>query len=101
MKILINSLLNTYRNDMEIEFSKKYYRSLDKFLRKHPQYATSIRNRIKLLKETPNHPSLRLHKLSNRNDEYSISIDQSIRIVFSRQKDICYLLEIGSHDEVY
>ncbi len=31
----------------------------------------------------------------------NIAIDQSIRIVFSRDKDTCYLLDIGSHDEVY
>ena len=86
---------------MEIKFSNKYYSSLDKFLKKHPQYAILIRNRLKLLKNSPNHPSLRLHKLSNREDEYAISIDYSIRIIFSREKDVCYLLEIGSHDDVY
>ena len=86
---------------MEITFSNKYYRSFDKFLKKHPQYAILIKNRLKLLKTSPNHPSLRLHKLSNRENEYSLSIDQSIRIILHRDKDICHLLNIGSHDEVY
>lgn len=86
---------------MHIQFTKKFYRKFDKFLKKYPEYAIIIRNRINLLRTTPNHPSLRLHKLSNRKDEYAMSIDHSIRIIFSREQDTCYLLEIGSHDEVY
>lgn len=86
---------------MEVIFSNKFYRLFDKYLKKHPHEALLIRNRIKLLKSSPNHPSLRLHKLSNRENEYAITIDQSIRIIFSREKDVCYLLEIGSHDDVY
>lgn len=86
---------------MEIFTSKKYDRDLAKLVHKNPEFYTFVTTRLKLLKNSPNHPSLRLHKLSNRENEYAMSIDHSIRIIFSREKDICYLLEIGSHDEVY
>lgn len=86
---------------MEINFSSKFYRSFDKFLKKYPHEALLIRNRINLLKSSPNHPSLRLHKLANRENEYAISIDHSTRLIFSREKDSIYLLDIGSHDDVY
>lgn len=85
---------------MEIFASKKYDRALAKLLRKNPHYYDLVTKRLKLLKATPNHPLLRLHKLSNH-DEYSISVDHSIRIIISIDKDQCYLLTIGTHDEVY
>jgi mRNA-degrading endonuclease YafQ of YafQ-DinJ toxin-antitoxin module len=86
---------------MEVEFTKQFDRTLIKFLRKHPDCALLIENRIRTLKNTPNHTSLRLHKLSNRENEYAMSIDHSIRIILFREDNTCYLLEIGSHDEVY
>ena len=86
---------------MEVKFTNRYYRTLAKFLRKHPEYISLVEKRVLLLTNTPNHPSLRLHKLNNLENEYTISIDQSIRIIFFREKDTCYLLDIGSHDEVY
>lgn len=86
---------------MEVKFTQRYYRSLAKFLRKHPDYIDILNQRVLLLKNSPNHPQLRLHKLSNRENGYAMSIDHSIRIIIHRDKDICYLLEIGSHDEVY
>lgn len=85
---------------METIFSRRFDRELKKVLKKHPQYKDLIFNRLDLLRESPNHPMLRLHKLTNR-DEYAISIDHDIRILFSRVKDTCFLLTIGSHDEVY
>lgn len=85
---------------MEVVFSQKFHRELNRLLKKHPEYVVLVQNRIKLLRNSPTHPSLRLHKLTNR-DEYAISVDHSIRILFSREKDECFLLTIGTHDEVY
>jgi mRNA-degrading endonuclease YafQ of YafQ-DinJ toxin-antitoxin module len=86
---------------MEIFATQKYIRSLGKFLKKNPSYYALITHRLDLLRVTPNHPSLRIHKLSNRDNEYAMSIDHSIRIILFREDNTCYLLEIGSHDEVY
>lgn len=86
---------------MKIFATPRYIRMLKKFLAMHPEYHAIITRRLELLEQSPNHPTLRLHKLANRENEYSISIDHSIRLIFSREKSICYLLEIGSHDEVY
>jgi hypothetical protein len=71
-----------------------------KITRRDPQYKLLIYHRLELLRKTPSHPLLRLHKLSNIN-YYSISIDYSIRIILLMDNDHCYLLSIGSHDEVY
>jgi len=86
---------------MEIFFTPQFKRQLRKLSRKNQEYKLLIKQRILLLSESPNHPQLRMHKLTNKENEYAISVDHSIRIVFSREKDTCYLLEIGSHDEIY
>lgn len=86
---------------MEIFATKKYDRRLAKLVRKNSEVYIFVFNRLKLLKNSPTHPSLRLHKLANRENEYAISIDHSIRLIFSREKDSIYLLDIGSHEEVY
>lgn len=86
---------------MKIFATRKYIRTLGKFLKRHPDYHSLVTRRLELLGENPNNPLLRLHKLSNRENEYAVSIDHSTRITFTREKDTCYLLEIGSHDEVY
>jgi mRNA-degrading endonuclease YafQ of YafQ-DinJ toxin-antitoxin module len=46
------------------------------------------------------YPSLRLHKLSGTQN-YSVSVNMSIRIIFHKDQDYLYLLRIGTHEEVY
>ena len=67
---------------MEIHATKRYDRLLEKLVRKNPEYHLFVTNRLLLLRNSPHHPSLRLHKLANRENEYAISISQSIRIIF-------------------
>lgn len=85
---------------MEVFFTRRYQRALLKLVKKRPEYIHLIEQRIYMLKRSPTHPSLRVHKLSSRN-EFALSVDHSTRIVFSREKNTCYLLDIGSHDDVY
>lgn len=80
--------------------SKKFVSEAQKFLKKNPQYKEKLEKTLYLLKANPKHPSLRLHKLSGC-ENYSISIDISIRILLHFEKDKVFLLRIGTHDEVY
>ena len=59
---------------------------------------------IRILKENPFHPSLRLHKLrGDMSEYYSISISLEYRIImdFVITGNLIIPLDIGSHDEVY
>jgi len=59
---------------------------------------------IFFLEQNPHHPSLRLYKPQGSLSEYySISIDIDYRIIidFIIVDDVIYLVDIGSHDEVY
>lgn len=52
------------------------------------------------LQDNPNHPSLRLHKLSGES-VYSISVTMSIRMVVAFRGDDIHLLRIGTHEDAY
>ena len=88
----------------KIFFTKKYEKSVKKFLKKHQNIKPKYIKTIQLLKQNPYHPSLRLHKLQGNLEEYfSLSIDMEYRIILDFivvEKEI-YLIDIGSHDEVY
>jgi mRNA-degrading endonuclease YafQ of YafQ-DinJ toxin-antitoxin module len=59
---------------------------------------------VRLLQQNPYHPSLRLHKLQGDLKEYfSVSLDMEYRIImdFIIIDEQIYLIDIGSHDEVY
>jgi len=88
----------------EIRFSKKYEKIAKKFFKKHSNLKDKYIKTIKILQIDSNHPSLRLHKLQGKLKEYySVSLDIEYRIIidFVVIDNIIYLIDIGSHDEVY
>ena len=81
-----------------------YAKKIRKFLKKHPALFKKYEKTIFFLEANPHHPSLRLHKLQGKLSEYySISIDMEYRIIidFIIIDQRIYLLDVGSHDEVY
>ena len=85
-------------------FTETYLRREKKFLKQHPELIERYKKVLRLLELNPNHPSLRLHKLSGKfQGKYSISITTSYRIVitFTVTEKGIVLLDIGDHDEVY
>lgn len=79
-----------------------YKRAYKSFIKKHPELADKIKEKLELLQNNPQDPSLKTHHLTGRlKDLHSFSISYEYRIVFSQEDDIIYLLNIGSHDEVY
>lgn len=73
---------------------------LRKLLKKNPPFRSKINKCLNQLRKNPNYPSLKLHKLSG-SENFSVSVDQSIRIVLHLEGDKVFLLRIGTHDEVY
>jgi len=85
---------------MNVIPAKKFVVEAGKFLKKNPRYRVKLEKTLYLLKIDCKHPSLRLHKLSG-NENYSISIDLSIRIILHFEGENIFLLRIGRHEEVY
>ena len=80
--------------------SVKFQRELAKLAKGNSTLKKQFKKIVKLLQTDLKHPSLRLHKLSGI-DFWSISINESIRIIIRISADKLYLLEIGKHEDVY
>lgn len=85
---------------MNVVPSKKFIGEAQKLLKKNPPYGVKLEKALYLLRTNCKHPSLRLHKLSGT-ENYSISVDKSIRIILHFDGEEIFLLRIGTHDDVY
>jgi addiction module RelE/StbE family toxin len=82
----------------------EYFKKLKKFIKKHPDVLDRYAKTIELLEIDPYHPSLRLHKLRGKLQEYySVSITMQYRVVidFVIKENEIIPIDIGTHDEVY
>ena len=87
-----------------IFYSHLFEKKAKRFFKYHPEIKKQYYKTLQILKANPQHPSLRLHKLSGHlKDYYSVSINISYRIVLDLiiTKKKIILVNIGSHDNVY
>lgn len=88
----------------ELIFTESYTRRAIKFLRKHPELRKQYQKTLELLELNPQHPSLRLHKLSGvLSDLHSVSINMSYRITleFLVEGNRILPVNVGRHEDVY
>ena len=88
----------------KLVITESYLKRARKFFAKHPQALKQYEKMLQLLCINPQHPSLRLHKISGRlKGLFSVSIHISYRVIinFIIRNDQIVLIDIGSHDEVY
>jgi addiction module RelE/StbE family toxin len=85
-------------------FIKAFKRSI----KKHPDIKPDIEKVLRLLSTDPFSPQLETHKLKGKlSGAWACSAGYNLRIVFDfvknekGQEDSIFLIEIGSHDEVY
>lgn len=77
-----------------------FEKTLRNYLKGNPDDKQKIIKSLSELIIDPDHPSLRTHKLEDKND-WSLSLDMSNRITFEIIDDHITLLNIGSHETVY
>lgn len=80
--------------------SLRFHRDLGKLEHKNERLKIAITKAMGRLQDNPNHPSLRLHKLSGQS-VYSVSVTMSIRMIIAFHGDDIILLRIGTHEDVY
>jgi len=80
----------------EIYFSRNFDKNLKRLVKNNLKLKVKIRKQIDLLSNDPKHPSLRLHKLSGENN-WSISVTNEIRIIFTIEKKIGFSLTESGH----
>lgn len=81
-------------------FTTAFDRDLKKLARANKSLRKQIKKTIRWMHKDMNHPSLRLHKLTGENN-WSVSVNREVRIIFRWEDGVVYCLRIGSHDEVY
>lgn len=87
---------------------KHFKRAFKRLLKKSPHLQNKIYDTFKLLEIDPFSPSLKSHKLTGKLDGYwSCSVTYDCRIIFyfdlnqNLEESRIFLIDIGSHDEVY
>lgn len=84
----------------QLVFASVFQRQLKRLIRKNPQLKNKILLILKQLNKGINNSSLKLHKLSGENN-WSLSISYSIRMIIHLEGKCIFCLKIGTHDEVY
>ena len=82
------------------------FRASSRFLRRAKKlrepHATMLRAALRRFAADPGDPLLRIHKLKGDLREYwSFTVDEDLRVLFRWDGDVAFLVNIGSHDEVY
>ena len=87
---------------MRIEYSIPFRKSFRKLIVKRPDLVFVIMDKLLLLSKEPASPSLKLHKLKGRLEEYyAFTVEYDLRIILEIEGDLIRLINIGTHDEVY
>jgi mRNA-degrading endonuclease YafQ of YafQ-DinJ toxin-antitoxin module len=61
-----------------------------------------LRAALRRFAADPRDPLLRAHKLKGDLDGYwAFSVDDDLRVLFRWDGDVCFLVALGTHDEVY
>lgn len=84
---------------MKVSVSSRFLRRAKKL--KEPQ-ASMLRAALRRFASDPQDPLLRTHKLKGELADYwAFSVDDDLRVVFRWDGQEVFLLNLGSHDEVY
>ncbi len=84
---------------MRITASSRFLRRAKKL--REPQ-ATMLRGALRRFAADPSDPLLRVHKLKgDLRDYWAFSVDDDLRVLFRWTGDAAFLVNLGSHDEVY
>jgi len=89
-------------------WSKTFTKAFKRIVKRHPTFNKDIEKTLKLLAENPYAHQLETHKLKGKlAGSWACSVEYDLRIVFdfvkneTKKEDDIFLIEIGTHDEVY
>ncbi len=89
-------------------WSNTFIRAFKRVMRRQPDLRQDIESTLRLLVQDPFAPQLETHKLKGKlSGSWACSVGYDLRIVFDfvkskkQKEDDIFLIEIGTHDEVY
>ena len=84
---------------MRVTASSRFVRRAKKL--REPQ-ASMLRAALRRFAADPGDPLLRVHKLKGDLRAYwAFSVDDDLRVLFRWDGEVAFLVNLGSHDEVY
>ncbi len=84
---------------MRVRASTRFLRRVKKL--RQPQ-STMLRAALRRFAADPRDPLLRTHKLKGELAGYwAFSVDDDLRVLFRWDGEIAFLVNVGTHDEVY
>lgn len=87
---------------MNFDIAPKLKKELKNIKSHNYQLSQKIEKQLTLFQDNHTHPSLKTHKLTGKLGSYwSISIDKSIRMLFTVDENRVLFFDIGTHDQVY
>ena len=92
----------------KLVWGKTFVRAFKRNIKKHPTLNKEVEETLRVLVKDPFAPQLETHKLKGKLlGSWACSVGYGLRIVFDfikrekQKEDAIFLLEIGTHDEVY
>jgi addiction module RelE/StbE family toxin len=89
-------------------WSNTFLRAFKRLLKKQPERREEIEKTLRLLLDNPFNQKLETHKLKGKlSGAWACSVGYELRIIFEfvrekdKKEDDIFLMEIGTHDEVY
>jgi addiction module RelE/StbE family toxin len=89
-------------------WSKTFIKAFKHTVKKYPLLSKDIEEALRLLVEDPFAPQLETHKLKGKlSGSWACSVGYDLRILFdfvkseNEKEDDIFLMEIGTHEEVY
>lgn len=84
---------------MRVIASSRFLRSARKL---RPPRDALLRAALRRFAADPRDPLVRTHKLKGDLEAYwAFSVDDDLRVLFRWEGDACFLVALGTHDEVY
>ena len=84
----------------EIYYSPAFLKKFKRLIKKNPQLKQKVNRTTKILLQNPKSFTIRLHKLSGRNN-WSISVTRDIRIIMSIRGGMILFSDLGKHNDIY
>ena len=87
---------------MKIYATKTFKLQFEKTQKKNPKLKLRIKKQLAILKDNPRHPSLKNHKLKEKQEDiWSISVGKNFRLLYLIKDGNYYLYDLGFHDQAY
>ncbi|HEX6976841.1 MAG TPA: type II toxin-antitoxin system mRNA interferase toxin, RelE/StbE family [Patescibacteria group bacterium] len=87
---------------MRINYTKNFLKSYKKRIKPNRGLDARFKERFALFTQNPNDPILKNHRLQgSKSHLHSFSITGDIRVLYQLIEDELYLVDIGTHNQVY